>query len=184
MKKLTILLTMMFLLSLPLQSTALTLFGVGPRAGYYKAADAEEGRMLFGAAARFKLGLIAFEGSIDYKSEEYAQGLLAVTSWPVMASVLIYPIPIVYGIAGMGWYNTTYEIKPTQLNLMQLQPVKETTQETGWHFGGGVELPLGSMTLAADVRYVFLNYDFSEMPYSEEIDANFWAATVSIFFGF
>ena len=42
--------------------------------------------------------------------------------------------------AGGGWYNTTIEYTGP---AFQGADTEETVNEFGWHFGGGVELPLG-----------------------------------------
>ena len=168
---------------IPSVAGAVDMFGIGPRIGYYKVADADEGNFLIGAAARLRLSpLLGIEGSIDYRSEKYANGLLTIKSWPVMASAIIYPLPIVYGLVGAGWYNTTYDYDLPQLDVLGLED--KTEQEFGWHFGGGVELPMGIVTtLAADIRYTFIDYDFSELPGSEDMKSDFFTITVSILFG-
>jgi hypothetical protein len=44
-----------------------------------------------------------------------------------------------------------------------------------------LEIPLGgNLRLAGDVRYVFLDYDFSAVPGSEEVKADFYAATLGL----
>jgi hypothetical protein len=168
-------------------ASARNYIGLGPRAGYYKTQDAEQGEWLFGAAARLRLGSLAFEGSIDYRSEQYADGALTVRSWPVMASVLLYPLPIVYGVAGFGWHNTTMDYDEAKFGLVGnlTAPEDKTEQQVGWHFGGGIELPMGkTTTLAADIRYVFIDYDFGDLPGSEEYDTDFYAVTISLIWGF
>ena len=60
----------------------------------------------------------------------------------------------------------------------------ETKQQFGWHFGGGVELPLGSVgKLVGDIRYVFLNYNFKSFPGSNDVNSNFYVITAGILFG-
>ncbi|MCX5801037.1 MAG: outer membrane beta-barrel protein [Candidatus Eisenbacteria bacterium] len=154
---------------------------LGPQVGYYKVQDADEGKFMGGAACRLKLTpVIGVEASINYRQETYADELLTVRSWPVMVTGLIYPLPIVYGAIGAGWYNTTFDYDQDRLPLFD----DETTQAFGWHFGGGVEVPVGpSFKLTADVRYVFLNYDFKEIPGSEDLDSNFTVVTVGFLFG-
>ncbi len=183
MKMRTIVLSVGVLLAISATAEAVGFIGVGPRAGYYRAQDADEGRWMGGACARIKLGpAIGVEASIDYRSEKWAKGALTVRSWPVMATAMIYPLPIVYGLAGFGWYNTTFDYDQSRFPLKKIQD--KTDQQVGWHFGGGLELPLGPLTsLTADIRYVFLDYDFSEVPGSEDLKANFYAITVGILIG-
>lgn len=157
--------------------------GFGPQVGYYKSKDADEGEFTFGATLRLKLSKsLAIEGSINYRQEKYANDMLTVKSWPVMATALFYPIPIVYGAIGAGWYNTTYDYDQNRFLLMTVED--KTEQEFGWHFGGGLELPVGSGTrLIADVRYVFIDYDFEQVPGTEGLESNFYIATIGILWG-
>lgn len=148
---------------------------IGPELGYYKAQDAENGSVLFGAQARLKLSkLIGIEGAIDYRKEKYSGGDVEVTTYPVQATALIYPIPLAYGAIGAGWYNTNVTVHTA------LGDYDDTSQEFGYHFGGGVELPLNkNISLAGDIRYVFLNYDFEKVP-GQEVDANFYVIKVGL----
>lgn len=57
----------------------------------------------------------------------------------------------------------------------------ETKSDFGWHFGSGLEIPLGGATLVGDLRYVFLNYGFDAAPGSE-VDSDFYMATGGLFF--
>jgi opacity protein-like surface antigen len=181
MRKLFILLVVGLVL-IPLSVQTFAGIGLGPRLGYYKSQDADEGNLFGGLAGRMRFGLLGVEGSIDYRAEKYANGLVTVRSWPVMASALLYPLPIAYGIAGFGWYNVTMDYDQSKLGFSKIED--ETTQKVGWHFGGGVELPVGpNAKLTADIRYVFLDYEFEELPGEGEQKANFYAITVGLLFG-
>ena len=60
----------------------------------------------------------------------------------------------------------------------------ETKQQFGWHFGGGLELPVfSSVKLVGDMRYVFLNYNFKSFPGSNGVNSNFYVMSVSLLFG-
>jgi hypothetical protein len=163
---------------LPFSEGAAQGIGIGPQIGYQKAADADNGNLLVGGALRVKLAsFIGAEASIGYRSEEFADGELDVRSWPVMVTGLIYPLPILYGAMGFGWYNTTFDFQSEQLE-------DRTDHEVGWHFGGGAELPLGrKASLTGDIRYVFLDYDFEEVPGFGDTDANFYVITVGLMLG-
>lgn len=156
---------------------------LGPQVGYQKAKDADAGKLMGGAVLRLKLtSALGVEGAINYRQEKYSDGALTVRSWPVMASALIYPLPFIHGTMGAGWYNTTLDYDQSRLGLAA--PKDETSQEFGWHFGGGAELPIGGKTkLAADIRYVFLNYDFKTLPGSRELKNDFYVATVGLLWG-
>jgi opacity protein-like surface antigen len=155
--------------------------GVGPVIGYQKASDADEGRLMYGAALRLKLSPgLGLEGSINYRQEKYADGLLTVKSWPVMASALLYPLPNVYGVLGGGWYNTTYEFDQNQLPMLN----NKTKQEFGWHMGGGVEFPFSTTSkIIGDIRYVFIDYDIEELVQINGVQNNFYVITVGLLIG-
>lgn len=158
--------------------------GLGPQLGFQKAADAEEGKLMGGVALRMKLSpALGVEGSINYRQEEYEDGAVTVKSWPVMVTGMVYPIPVAYGLIGAGWYNTTMDYDEDMfLGVVEIED--ETTQNFGWHFGGGVEFPVGTnMKLAADIRYVFLDYDFEEAPGSEDVESDFFMINVGLLFG-
>lgn len=155
--------------------------GLGPQVGYQKAKDADEGRLMYGAAFRVKLlPSLGGEASIHYRQEEYADGTVTVRSWPVMATGLIYPFPLVYGAIGFGWHNTTLNYSDA-LHAIGLDD--ETKQKIGWHFGAGVELPFatGAM-LTGDIRYVFLDYDFEKIPGKSDMASDFYVITVGFLF--
>ena len=128
---------------------------------------------------------LGIEASINYRREEYDNGAVDVTNWPVMVTGLIYVLPIVYGAIGAGWYNTSVTYSQ-DLHLLGVND--QTEQKFGWHFGGGLEIPLGmSMSnpgaiLTADIRYVFLNYDFQKLPGSPGLQNNFVYMTVGLLF--
>ena len=152
---------------------------IGPQLGLQKANDADEGKLMIGAALRAKLSpKLGLEGSINYRQEEYANGAATVKSWPVMVTGLIYPLPFLYGAVGAGWYNTTIDYDETINSVVK----DKTSQETGWHFGFGLELPIGNnKKLIGDVRYVLIDYNFDQIP--NDLDANFKVITIGLLFG-
>jgi opacity protein-like surface antigen len=159
---------------------------IGPQLGWQKASDADNAKLMVGGAFRTKLSpAFGLEGSINYRSEDYDNGNVSVTSWPVMVTAMIYPVPIVYGAIGAGWYNTSITYSPA-LHLFGAND--ETKQEFGWHFGGGLEIPLGlsmrnpGAILTADIRYVFLNYDFQQFPGTSGLKNDFVYMTVGLLF--
>jgi opacity protein-like surface antigen len=157
--------------------------GLGPQLGYQKAQDADKGNLMGGVALRVKLTpALGAEASINYRQETYANEALTVRNWPVMVTGMFYPFPVVYGAIGAGWYNTTFDYDQSKFPLWIVED--ETKQEFGWHFGGGVELPVGpSLKLTGDVRYVFLNYDFKQIPGTGDLKSDFYVATVGLLFG-
>ena len=150
---------------------------LGPQLGFYKAQDADDRTYAGGVAMRLKfMSVLGVEASISNRQERYAKGALTVRSWPVvMITGLIYPLPIVYGAMGFGWYNATFQYDHSMLPLF----TDETTQKVGWHFGGGVELPITTyLLLTGDFRYVFLNYNFKAIPGRGDLKSNFTVITV------
>ena len=160
--------------------------GLGPQIGIYKSQDGDNARMMGGAALRLKLSdALGIEGSVNYRDEAYSNGMVDVKSWPIMVTGLIYPIPIAYGAVGAGWYNSTISYnRPSGLLRGPISYDSETKQVFGWHFGGGVELPVGSMAkIVGDIRYVFLNYDFKNVPGSAGVNSDFYVITAGLLFG-
>jgi opacity protein-like surface antigen len=150
---------------------------VGPQVGYQKAADAD-GQMMYGAALRLKLtNSLAFEASLNYRQEEYADKRIKVETWPVLLSGLIYPAENLYGTFGVGWYNTKIDYQ-SDLGISDY-----SGSEFGWHFGAGVEIPLGeSVLLTPDFKYVFLDYNFEEVPGAGEINNDYFVINVGLLF--
>lgn len=152
---------------------------IGPQVGWHKAADADDGKFLFGAALKLKLtNALGFEGSLNYREEEYRNGAIAVSQWPVLLSGLFYVTPEIYGLAGVGWYNTKIEFD----NAIIDRPDR-TSQEFGWHFGAGVDIPLGEAAfLTTDFRYTFIDYEFEEVPGAGEISSDFFIVKAGLMF--
>jgi len=152
--------------------------GFGPRIGYERSKDADSGEFTFGAALRARfLSVLGAEGSIDYREDQFGGDAVRFKSWPVMATGLVYPLPVLYGAVGAGWHNVSLDFKDPHLQDVD-------GQEFGWHVGGGLEIPLGDAgALAADVRYVFLNLEAGELPEVVDRDADFYVITVALLLG-
>jgi opacity protein-like surface antigen len=160
--------------------------GFGPQLGFYQARDADAVRLMGGVALRLKLAeVFGVEGSINYRQEEYNNGFVKVKSWPVMVTGLFYPIPVVYGALGAGWYNSSIDYNiPSGVLGGPYTLTGESVQKFGWHFGGGVEVPLGPVgKLVGDVRYVFLDYNFKNFPGTNGLKSDFYVITVGLLFG-
>lgn len=165
---------------LGLQSThaaeSSSVLSFGPQAGVSKAPD-QDANMLFGAALRLRLNrALGVEGSVNYRQEELASNAFTVRSWPVQTTGMLYFLPILYGAMGAGWYMSTVDADGTFFD-------GDTESDFGWHFGGGLEIPLGeSAKLVGDLRYVYLNYDFGAVPGGNEIDSDYYMATGGLLF--
>ena len=155
--------------------------GIGPQVGFYKASDADNGSFMGGVACRVKFSpVLGAEASVNYRQENYLSNAVRVKSWPVMVTGLIYPVSFLYGAIGAGWYNVTFDYDQNKLPLL----TDETTQKFGWHFGGGVEIPVGlAMKLTGDIRYVFLDYNFKGLPGSGDPKSDFAVVMVGLLFG-
>lgn len=158
--------------------------GIGPQVGWQKSSSADNGSLMFGAALRFRISeAIGLEGSISYRSEDYADGALTVKTWPIMVTGLIYPVRYFYGAIGIGWYNTSFDYGDKPL----AQTLRNNTQQNfGWHLGGGLEIPASkSINVTADIRYVFLNYDFGDLERAAnrgDLISNFFVITLGASF--
>ncbi len=171
------------LVALPIAAAAQANAYLGPHLGIQKADDADDANYLVGATLRLKLmPLLGVEGAVSYRQEDYIDDAITVRNWPVTVTGLLYPLPGLYGAVGAGWYNTTYDYADT-FNDAGIDD--HTDQEFGWHLGAGVELPATPrFKITGDVRYVFLDYDFADLPdvVTEDVDANFYSITVAVLF--
>jgi opacity protein-like surface antigen len=151
--------------------------GVGVRGALVNNTTTDENVRMVGAFGRLG-GVFAVEGAIDYRNEDAGLGT-EVRTWPVTASLLFQPIPFLYGLAGVGWYNTTVEF-PEFTGLDE-----ETTTEFGYHAGVGTQLPIVPMiSLVGDVRYNYVDYDFSEFAdaVGDFEDGNYVSLNVGLMF--
>ncbi|MEW6184476.1 MAG: porin family protein [Thermodesulfobacteriota bacterium] len=148
----TVLITL-FLLPLTLQAES-GKFGLGARMGVYKSADADGHKLYGGAQARWRIfPALSVEGSIDYRVQESYPDNKKITSYPILATALFYPIPDAkyspYLLGGLGWYYSKVEDKTGS----------STVHTPGLHVGAGLDIPLSpEISFNADFRYYFLNY--------------------------
>ena len=151
------------LILLPLSARSQTNLYLGPYLGIQKSKSADKANYLVGATLRLKLlPVIGVEGDIGYRQVKYGSGALTVREWPVTVTGLLYPLPIIYGGIGAGWYNITFDYSDT---YNKLDYTDETTQKFGWHLVAGIELPASpNIKLFGDIRYVFLKYKFKDLP--------------------
>jgi len=157
-------------------------FSLGPAGGYLRAHGADKGTWFGGVQARLKvLPFLAIEGSITFHENEYEDGDVKVTQYPVQVTALLYILhegPIrPYVLGGVGWYYTRVDYSGLFSAFSD-----STDHNFGAHLGVGADLMLGARTsLDVDVRYIFLN------PSSEQIkdqDFNYWQITFGLNFFF
>lgn len=155
--------------------------GFGPIIGWTKASNGDAVKLTGGAALRMKFGeVFGLEGAISYREDKFNNGAVTARSWPIQVTGLFYLVPVVYGAVGAGWYHSTFDY---DLGKYPAGTESETKTNFGWHFGGGLEIPAGRASLVADIRYVFLNYDFKQLPGVGSENSNFYTVTVGLLFG-
>src|SRR5262245_10822266 len=86
-------------------------FSLGPAAGYLRARGADEGTWFGGLQARLRLApILSVEGSVTFHENDYSDGDIRVTQYPVQVTGLVTPFPLgsvrPYALAGAGWYYT------------------------------------------------------------------------------
>jgi len=152
---------------------------IGPHVGIQKAQDAEKSNYLVGATLRIRLMFaLGVEGDISYRQEEFAGNSITVKSWPVTVTGLLYPLPVLYGGVGAGWYNTTFDFNDAAID-------NRTEREFGWHLAVGLELPASPrISIFGDVRYVFLDYNLKNVPSAvvNDINADFYSINAGLLF--
>lgn len=163
--------------------------GIGPRLGYYKANDAEEGSFYGGAQIRARLGrIIGIEGAIDYRtSQKYDLGEYSanVRQIPITASALLF-LPVSehfqpYGVAGLGAY---YDMIDYDTDAEAIPGIEDDhTVDFGYHLGFGLELPFNEkVALNADYRYIFLDPGSDAFGDVEDADLSGNVFTVGLMF--
>jgi opacity protein-like surface antigen len=167
----------------PLTARSQTSAYLGPHVGIQKSQDAKDASYLVGATLRLKLmSILGIEGDIGYRQEKYGSDVLTVREWPATVTGLLYPLPIIYGGIGGGWYNSTLDYSD---RYNQLGFDDDTATKFGWHLVVGVELPASpKLKLFGDVRYVFLDRKFKDLPDAvlDDAKANFYSINIGLLF--
>jgi hypothetical protein len=155
----------------------------GPHIGIQKSSGSDKTNYLAGATLRLHLlPALGVEGDIGYRQEKYGNGALTLKQWPVTVTGLLYPLPFLYGGLGAGWYSTTLDYSDF---YNQNGVPDETVRKTGWHLAAGLEIPASPrVKIFGDVRYVFLNYKFADLPDAvlDGAKANFYSVNVGLLF--
>jgi opacity protein-like surface antigen len=155
---------------------------VGPQLAYFRAADADNASVMLGGFFRAKFSeLVGMDLSINYRKEDYASGRVDVTQWPLLLSALFYPASSVYGLAGFGFYFTSFTFHSQSL----IDLPDETSTRFGVHLGAGLEFELSSqISLFGDAKYVLLGYDLEDFDEirAGDFSANFFAITLGLMF--
>ena len=158
--------------------------GIGPRIGYYKAPDADEGTMFLGIQARGRGAIFGGEFALEYRGEQaysVTGGELTVRQVPITGSVLVF-VPLApnfqpYGVAGLGAY---YTISDYEGDFVSTDT--ETNVNVGYHLGFGLDLPLSkNAAINADYRYLFLDGENDNME-DKEHSGNVITAGLTFYF--
>jgi hypothetical protein len=124
---------------------------LGLRLGYYAGKDADEPVPVIGAYGRIDVpGPVNLELSADYRTESLREGALEAVVIPVRVSAVLNPLPIAgpYLVAGAGADYTSVSFHQALAGTGD-----ESALALELHAGGGFELSLGLVSIAADLRY-------------------------------
>lgn len=134
--------------------------GIGPKLGFYKAPDAEDGTMFIGIQSRSKGKYFGGEFSLEYRGEQSystTNGELTIRQIPVTGSLMLFaPLSenlAPYGLAGIGAYYTFYDYDGGFINSGD-----DAEVNVGYHLGFGADLAVSeSAAFNVDYRYLFLD---------------------------
>ena len=146
---------------------------IGPRAGFLKGVDADDGVWFAGVQWQLPLGdFLTFQASAELHESEFADGDLKVSTIPLQITGLFHPIKEagyqLYLLGGAGWYYTSLDFSGA---LAAAGNKDDTSNEFGYHVGIGVEFDMGGgLTLNSDFRYIIIDSDSSATPQDDKFD--------------
>ncbi len=147
--------------------------GIGARYSYVHNNDLEDNSTMFGAMVRLRhMMFFGLEGALDYRKEEFNNGN-ELKSTPLTASVMLYPVPVAYALAGIGFYRST---------LTTTSGAEASDTKIGYHYGVGAEVPVVPLLkLTGDIRYQFIDYDFEDIPeLVDKVEADGYAISAGV----
>lgn len=159
-------------------------FSIGPMGGFLKAREADRGTWFAGVQARLRfLRILAVEGAISFHQNEYADGDVVVTQYPVQVSVLLLPFPHgafdPYVLAGGGWYYSRIDYDDS------IGGGDDTDRMFGGHVGAGTNIRLSKhISLFGDFRWVFLDEPGVDNSNLRNEKFDYWHVTFGLSFGF
>ncbi len=168
------------LLLIVAQPKAASAIEVIPSVGITRSVESDNVNKQVGLALRSSIvpHLLKSEIGGSYRSEKRNAGAVEAKMWPVTASLWLTPIPVLYAGAGVGWYHTTLEYRPS-LGLQD-----QTTQDFGVHVGGGMKMPLApGVALDFSGRYVFLQDQESRLV-PRKFNPDYWTLSAGLALGF
>jgi opacity protein-like surface antigen len=132
--------------------------GLGAKGAWVTNRDTDDSVGMVGGFLRLGPPMLSLEAGVDYRNEELANDL-SMKTWPVTVGVVFQPIPILYAVAGVGWYHTTLDFSMPSSAVYK----DETTTEFGYHAGAGLRFTIvPAVSAIADVRYSYVDYDFDQ----------------------
>lgn len=158
--------------------------GIGPKVGFYKAPDADDGTMFIGLQSRTKGKYVGAEFSLEYRGEQSytttGGSQLTVRQIPVTGSFLLFA-PLAenfapYGLAGLGAYYTFYDYDGGFVN-----PGDDSDVKIGYHVGLGADIAL-SESAAFNIDYRYLYLDGSDDLSDKEFSGNVISAGLTFYF--
>jgi len=152
-----------------------------PHVGLSKGREGDQDAKMFGGVAlRGNLARsLKAEIGVDYRNESRLGGDLNIRQWPVSASLWVFPLPSLYAGGGAGWYNTTVDYDES-LGLDD-----RTTQDFGFHVGGGLVIPVGEKVgVDLNGRYVFMDSIDTELADLDRLDPDYWRMSLGLSLGF
>lgn len=159
-------------------------FTIGPMAGYLNARGADRGTWFGGMQARLRfLRIFAVEGSLSFHQNQYSDGDVVVTQYPVQVSALILPFTAgpfdPYVLAGAGWYYSRIDYDDS------IGGGSDTDSLFGFHVGAGTNLWLSSrFSLFSDFRWIFLDEPGVDNSTIKNEEFDYWQLTFGMNFGF
>lgn len=151
-----------------------------PSVGLTRSVDSDDTNKSVGLAFRGSLipRVLKAEIAGSYRSEEHFDGDLKLRMWPITTSLLLAPVPNIYGLAGVGWYQTTFDY--ADATLLE----DETKGEFGVHVGGGLTIPIAPRAgIDLNGRYVMMQDQESKLV-PEKFDPDFWNLSLGLALGF
>ena len=151
-----------------------------PNVGLSRSVDSDDTNKSVGLAFRGSLipRVVKLEIAGSYRTEDHFGGDLKLKMWPITTSVLLAPIPNIYGLAGVGWYHTTFDYDDALLID------DETKEEFGVHLGGGITVPIApSAGIDLNGRYVMMRDQESKLV-PEKFNPDFWNLSLGLALGF
>jgi opacity protein-like surface antigen len=154
---------------------------VGIAGGYQRLSEGEDGAFVGGGYLRLDWHEVVFiETRVLYHNEDLGNDR-ELELIPIQLSAMLFflrrdLVVSPYVLAGVGGYITR--------QVENAKDESDSSFDFGWHLGGGLDWNLTDrIFVEADLRYIWLDVDFSGQTVGEKLaNANSWMATTG--FGF